>query len=146
MVDHEESHDDKNFRVVDKRRFTSEGEVRLEEEAKASDRAVDSPKSAVKESDTPRPDTPDAANRVPRPPIQFMGFILSLATNALAALGVLPNAEEQGLPKSLDLAREYIDILAMLMEKTRGNLTQEEEQTLSQLLTELRLQYVHATK
>ena len=153
MTDHDEAHDDKSFRVLDKRRFTSEGDAKPhEEETKASDKTADSPEPAAnapvppetEEKSAPkRQATPDPAKRAPRPPIDFMGFVMSLATNALAALGALPHAEEHGLSKNLDLAREYIDILAMLMEKTRGNLTKEEEQTLSQLVTDLRLHYVH---
>ena len=50
--------------------------------------------------------------------MDFLTFCLSLATNAAAALGLLPKDQTQGLPESLELAREYIDILAMLQEKT----------------------------
>lgn len=90
------------------------------------------------------PKTPPAAG--PESRIDFLTFAASLATNALAAMGALPEAEAQGLPKSPELAREYIEILAMLQQKTRGNLTRQEEQALQQLLTELRMQFVELGK
>jgi uncharacterized protein DUF1844 len=76
-------------------------------------------------------------------PIDFYTFILSLASSAFVHLGDAPNPEtgEPG-PPSLPLAKQTIDILAMLEEKTKGNLTQEEERFLESLLTDLRFRYV----
>jgi uncharacterized protein DUF1844 len=76
-------------------------------------------------------------------PIDFYTFILSLASSAFVHLGDAPNPEtgEPG-PPSLPLAKQTIDILAMLEEKTKGNLTQEEERFLENLLTDLRFRYV----
>ncbi|HET7827074.1 MAG TPA: DUF1844 domain-containing protein [Anaeromyxobacter sp.] len=79
-------------------------------------------------------------------PIDFYTFVLSLASSAFVHLGDAPDPEtgEPG-PPSLPLAKQTIDILAMLAEKTKGNLTQEEERFLENLLTDLRFRYVQRT-
>ena len=75
--------------------------------------------------------------------IDFYTFVLSLASSAFIHLGDSPHPDT-GLPgkPDLGLAHQTIDILAMLREKTKGNLTQEEEQFMDHLLTDLRLRYV----
>ena len=64
-----------------------------------------------------------------------------MATQALAELGQIPDASGKATVR-LDLAKHVIDTLAVLEEKTRGNLTQEEEVMLTQLLHELRMTFV----
>lgn len=76
--------------------------------------------------------------------MDFISFVASLATQALAALGALPEARAQGMPVSIEMAREYIEIIAMLQEKTRGNLSLEEQRLIENSLTELRFRYVQA--
>ncbi|MBC7793602.1 MAG: DUF1844 domain-containing protein, partial [Clostridia bacterium] len=78
--------------------------------------------------------------------IDFISFIASLATNALASLGALPEARAQGVPMSLEMAREYIEIIGMLHTKTRGNLSREEEASLQRIVSELRMVYVEVTQ
>jgi uncharacterized protein DUF1844 len=75
--------------------------------------------------------------------IDFYTFVLSLGSSAFVHLGDAPHPEtgETGKP-DLDLAKQSIDILAMLREKTRGNLTAEEEKLMDHLLTDLRLRFV----
>jgi hypothetical protein len=79
-------------------------------------------------------------------PIDFYTFVLSLASSAFVHLGDAPNPEtgEPG-PASLPLAKQTIDILAMLSEKTKGNLTDEEARFLENLLTDLRFRFVQKT-
>jgi hypothetical protein len=74
------------------------------------------------------------------PSIDFNTFVLSLGTSGLAEL----NAEGEPNVMSLALVKQTIDILAMLEEKTKGNLTGEEERLLGQLLFDLRVRYVRA--
>lgn len=76
-------------------------------------------------------------------PIDFYTFVLSLASSAFVHLGDAPHPET-GAPVEPDLAlaQQSIDILAMLREKTKGNLTSEEEKFLENLLTDLRLRFV----
>jgi len=127
--DHEDESAKKGFRVVDRRRFTEDGEARAD---------VTTPEPAPKKSagvDAPPPKTSP-----------FVAFIASLATNALGALGKLPEGMGQNLPRSNELAREYIEILTMLQEKTRGNLDSNEAEVLQRFITDLRLAYVEAAK
>lgn len=75
--------------------------------------------------------------------IDFYTFVLSLASSAFVHLGDAPHPETGEVQKpDLGLAKQTIDILAMLEEKTKGNLTQEEEKFLEHLLTDLRLRFV----
>jgi hypothetical protein len=82
------------------------------------------------------------------PPVDFSTFALSLGTSALYHLGALPHPETgQKLdPPELALARQTIDTLEMLEEKTRGNLEQAERELVQGLLYELRLRFVAAGK
>ena len=82
-----------------------------------------------------------------RPQVSFIAFVYSLATNAAVHFGDLPDPiSNERRPVDLDAAQQLIDILAMLEEKTRGNLTAEERQLLEQLLYELRLRFIEARK
>lgn len=79
----------------------------------------------------------------PLPPMTFSAFVLSLATSAAMHFGDLDEGET-GTPAEANLpaARQMIDILALLQEKTRGNLTPDEGELLEQVLYELRLRFV----
>ncbi len=74
--------------------------------------------------------------------IDFTTFILSLGSSAFVHLGDAPHPESQKTEVNLVLAQQTIDLLGMLQEKTRGNLTPEEERFLQTLLSDLRLRYV----
>jgi len=74
--------------------------------------------------------------------IDFRTFVLSLGSSALVHLGEMAHPEAEREQENLALARQTIDILAMLEEKTRGNLTAEESRFLLDLLAELRLRFV----
>lgn len=81
------------------------------------------------------------------PPIDFTTFVLSLSTSALASLGDPAVAKTGSKGKTeLALARQTIDLLVLLEEKTQGNLTGEEERLLAQILTDLKLRYVAKAK
>ncbi len=141
--------EEKRFVVKDRRRFTSEGELKTDAPADAP--RHDPPPSAPAPRQEPakgkgksHADPRGAAGGPPA--MDFMNFVASLATNAMAALGLLPPEQARGLPQNPELGREYIEILSMLQEKTRGNLTPQEESTLQRILTELRLAYVEVTR
>jgi hypothetical protein len=74
------------------------------------------------------------------PPVDFTTFVLSLATSALVSLGEVQG--EDGEKVDLPIARQTIDTIAMLQEKTRGNLTGEEERLVNQVLFDLRMKVV----
>ena len=77
--------------------------------------------------------------------LSFAGFVLSLATTAAVHFGDVtdPNTGRRGEP-NLPAAAQMIEIIAMLQQKTRGNLSQPEEKLIDDLLYELRLRYVQA--
>ena len=79
--------------------------------------------------------------------VTFVGFVLSLAHTAAFHFGDVPDpvTGKQGTA-NLPAAQQIIDILALIEQKTRGNLTAEERQLLEQILYELRLRYVEASK
>jgi hypothetical protein len=81
------------------------------------------------------------------PGLTFMGFVLSLASTAAIHFGDMPDPQTgQRAEINLDGAAQMIDILALLDQKTRGNLTAEERQILEQVLYELRLRFIEASK
>ncbi len=77
--------------------------------------------------------------------IDFYTFCLSLGSSALVHLGDAPHPESGEAGGDLVLAKQTIDILGMLQEKTKGNLTEEEARFLESLLLDLRLRYVART-
>lgn len=79
---------------------------------------------------------------VPLPEVNFSTFLLSLNTSALTYLGLLPNPISGSKEKDLCLARQTIDTISMLYEKTKNNLTDEEYKLLTTMLYELRILYV----
>ena len=81
----------------------------------------------------------------PDPGITFSGFILSLATTAAVHFGDLadPSTGDKAAP-NLEAAQQMIDLIAMLQEKTKGNLIEPEARLVDDLLYELRVRYVQA--
>lgn len=80
------------------------------------------------------------------PPINFATFVLSLAASAEMHLGLIPNPATNKTEVSLLHAKQTIEILEMLKEKTKGNLDDAEGNILDQLLFELRMQFVEKKK
>jgi hypothetical protein len=80
------------------------------------------------------------------PSIDFATFLLSLSHSALMHLGEAPNPETGKVEQSLGMARQTIDLISMLEEKTKGNLTGDEERLLGQILYDLRMRYVELSK
>ena len=79
--------------------------------------------------------------------VTFNAFVVSLATTAAVHFGDVPDPESGELPQAnLEAAGHAIEMLSLLEEKTRGNLTEEEKSFLGQVLFELRLRYVEAQK
>ncbi len=80
------------------------------------------------------------------PHVDFTTFILSLSHSAMLHLGEAPDPESGKTMQSLPLARQTIDLLSMLEEKTRGNLSGDEERLVAQILFDLRMRYVELSK
>ena len=84
---------------------------------------------------------------LPLPPATFDFFVLSLKTQAEMSMGLLHFGEEKDRPKpDLRIARHSIDLLAMIQEKTKGNLSYEEQRLIENSLTELRFRYVQVSE
>jgi len=125
---------DKTFTVKDKRHFTSEGEIKPEvgkEEPKGESR------EEAKKEEAPK-------NQLPE--INFSSFIFSLSTSALLHFGEISDPISNKKERNLPLAKQTIDLLGMLKEKTKGNLLKEEEELLDNILFNLRMKYVEELK
>ncbi len=80
------------------------------------------------------------------PQIDFSTFVLSLSHSALMHLGEAPFPDTNETQVDLSLAKQDVDILGLLEEKTKGNLTGDEERLLTQVLFDLRMRYVERSK
>ena len=80
----------------------------------------------------------------PAVPIDFTTFVFSLSSSAAIHLGLAPHPERPDRCENLPMAKQTIDILALLQEKTKGNLTGEEERMLAEVIYNLRIAYVDA--
>ncbi|MBS3906339.1 MAG: DUF1844 domain-containing protein [Syntrophaceae bacterium] len=83
-----------------------------------------------------------SGEEAPLPEINFTSLILSLSTSAFIQLGEIDDPFTQKQSKNLPIAKQTIDLIGMLREKTRGNLTSEEEKFIEQVLFDLRMRYV----
>ena len=82
----------------------------------------------------------------PLPEINFSTFVLSLSSSALFHFGELPDPNTNIKQRNIPMAKQTIDILGMLKEKTVGNLSPDEEKLLDNLLYDLRMRYVIEAK
>ncbi len=80
------------------------------------------------------------------PALDFLTFVVSMSHSALLHLGDAPDLATGVRELNLPLARQTIDLLAVLQEKTRGNLSGEEERVLSQAIYDLRMRFVEVSK
>lgn len=135
----EERKEERGFVVIDRRGRSEEP---------AGDARVPAAGAEPRPTPPPRPGEPAragdrASSERDLPRIDFATFVLSLSTSALHHLGLVPDPEtNQPGPVNKVFARQTIDTLELLQEKTRGNLDAEEERLLEGLLYELRMRYV----
>ncbi len=80
------------------------------------------------------------------PEIDFGTFVMSLASSVLVHLGEIHHPETAAEQTNMHMAKQTIDILGMLRDKTRGNLTEAEQQLIDNLLYDLRMKYVGTKK
>jgi len=85
---------------------------------------------------------PKEESKTPLPEINFATFIISLNASALVHLGVIDDPATGKKVKNLSMGKQTIDILGMIEEKTKGNLSKEEENLLKNILYDLRIIYV----
>ena len=125
----------KDFVIKDRRMFTQDEQKETEE---AEKEAPESAETAQKEA--PAPEEKEAEPQLPE--INFQTFVFSLNASALVQLGVMEDPASGKKEKNLQLAKQTIDMLSMLQEKTAGNLTKEEDDMLKYILYDLRIRYV----
>jgi hypothetical protein len=100
----------------------------------------------VKDKGTAPPTPSDEEAPQALPPLDFSTFVLSLASTAMVHLGQLPRPEGEAVQRDLPAAKQAIDMLTMLEEKTRGNLDESEQKLLRSVLYDLRVAFVDASK
>jgi hypothetical protein len=133
--------EEKGFVIRDKRQFTTEGEAKSEAGAPkgtATSEAAEKAEAAKEKS--------QESKGMPLPEINFATFVLSISSSVLLHFGDVPDPISGKKERNLPMAKQTIDILGILKEKTKGNLDKEEEQLLENLLHDLRLKYVQECK
>ena len=156
-----------NFKVTDRRLFNADGSPRdlppeektepkvgVTQEAAAAAPAAE-PQAAPQpephgESPSPAAETAAPADEEfseadladARDPTSFVSFLMSIASNAASALGMMEHPVTHQREVDVELGKHWIDVLGMLQKKTTGNLTPQEKRMLEGLLGDLRMQYV----
>lgn len=139
----------RGFKVQDRRRFSSEGEAKPgAEEAKPDAPPAAARPNAEQPAATRAPESrgPSLGAEAGEPELNFATFIVGLSTEALAALGEMPHPATGQSGRDLRAARQLIDILGILRDKTRGNLDRDEESLFEAILYDLRMKYVELAR
>lgn len=134
--------EEKGFVIKDKRTFSSEtAEPRPEAKSEAKEEeGADAETEAAKTKEKPAPD-----EEIQLPEVNFATFVFSLSSSALLHFGEVPDPTTGLKKKNLPMAKHTVDILGMLEEKTKGNLTDDEGELLKNILYDLRMRYVKAS-
>ena len=132
-----------SFVVRDKRQFTTDGELKTETEAETKQ---DATTDEVQTGAEAQKEEGQKQEPVKLPEINFPSFILSLSSSALLHFGDIPDPISGTKARNLPMAKQTIDILGILKEKTHGNLSNDEEQLIDNLLHDLRIKYVEESK
>lgn len=135
--------EDKGYKVEDRRYLhkSEEEKARIrEEEAGRQTQAQAEPEG----QEIPQ-EPPKTSQDLPQPEINFTSFLISLSSSAFIHLGDIPDPATGETNKDLSLAKQTIDLLGLLREKTQGNLLEEEEKLFDHLLYDLRMRYIKET-
>ena len=128
-----------SIKVSDRRRFSADGEPLDQEETAATEEPV-ADENTAEPAEERESAARSAASPPPLPAASFELLVMSLGVQAQMEL-TAPN-DDDAPPPNLDMARHTIDLLAVLQEKTKGNLSLEESRRLDNTLTALRFRYV----
>lgn len=134
-----------SFQVSDKRRFVADEAGAVKEEDRAAAAAGGSTQAPPSSGTTQQTSAPKEEEG-PLPEVDFSTLVLSLSSSAIVHLGLVENPHTHAMERDLPLAKQTIDIIAMLKEKTKGNLSSDEQNLVEHLLTDLRLKYVTEIK
>ena len=139
----EEEKKGQGFVVRDKRHFDEAGNPRGPESTEKPDIGSGAGPDARLKAEKEKPDRPpETREESAYHEVDGVGFILSLSTTAMSHFGDIPDPYTQKREKNLAAAKQTIDILSLLQEKTRGNLDQQEREILEEALYELRMRFV----
>lgn len=138
------SEEKKDFIVKDRRIFAQDTQEAEEKKEKQETSAAAEKKRPPESQQAP--DAGEQAEQLQFPEINFPTFVASLNASALVHLGVIEDPASGKKAKHLPMAKQTIDILSMLQEKTAGNLTKDEESMLKNILYDLRILYVKEKK
>jgi hypothetical protein len=125
---------EKGFVVKDRRMFSQDGPSATE--------AKPAPEERAEPKGEPDPNAQSRTADTPLPQINFPTFVASLNASALVHLGVIEDPVSGKAEKNLPMAKQTIDILSMLQQKTAGNLTADEDSMLKSILYDLRILFV----
>lgn len=159
MIGKENNQEEVSFKVADRRKFNPDGSLKEGVTLEPAKPAAEQPAPEPTPRTAPQPETEmavepsedeaelDAAD-IPgaHDPASFVNFLSTLATNAAAALGAMPHPVTGQRSLDLDSGKYWLDVLAMLRDKTKGNLHPKEERLLEGLLADLRMQYVQIVR
>ena len=149
--------DQPTFKVTDRRLFNADGSPRDvppdEKPPEPKPVAAQEPAAAAvapepEKAETQTPPSPDEDEFTAedladaRDPASFVSFLMSIASNAASALGMMEHPVTHAREVDVELGKHWIDVLGMLEKKTAGNLTPSEKRMLEGLLADLRMQYV----
>ncbi len=130
--------EEKGFVIKDKRAFDKEGKLKEAPTEEKEKKEEPTKKAAPGEKSEPPPPPLPAAN--------FTSLIFSLSSTALLHFGEIADPKTGEKKKDLPMAKHAIDTISMLKDKTKGNLTDEEQKFVDSVLTDLRWRYVKAAK
>jgi hypothetical protein len=124
------------FTIKDRRTFDTEGKVKEEAKKEAKEEGKKDEKAEEK----------GEKEFTALPEVNFSSFLLSLSSSILLHLGEIADPQSGEKKKDLALAKQTIDIITLLKDKTEGNLTEEEQNLLKHLLYDLRMRFVKASQ
>jgi hypothetical protein len=136
-----EEEKEKGFSVRDRRIF-AEGKTEDGQEEDQKKRPEETAETQKPQEEVEK--EPETQEEVPLPEISFSNFIFSLSTSALIHLGEVPDPVTSNTNKNLPMAKQTIDIIGLLQEKTKGNLTPDEDTLVQNILYDLRMRFVKA--
>lgn len=168
MIGKDDSGEEVTFKVADRRKFNPDGtlkegvtleepksaaetvaeagadaaaEMKTEDAARGAEAAPAGAAATDDDGDFDEEDLPGAEN-----PASFVNFLSTLVTNAAASLGAVPHPATGQRTVDLETGKYWLDVLAMLKEKTAGNLHPQESRLLEGILGDLRMQYVQLVR
>lgn len=130
--------EESGFKVTDRRGFTEEGDIRSNTSEGSPPAERSNPPHQANNPELPDAETTTDTN----PTIDLSSFILSLATTAVMHMGEGGSGQPGAPPQNLEAAKQMVDILGMLQDKTDGNRTPEESRLLDDILYDLRMKFL----